>query len=97
MAVRPSTPRQCRLTPSPPPAPAPRPPGSPSPLPAHHPPQCPPTAPGTYLFSTGLLRLRGPPAVDAAGGNIALAARRLGVGRNTIYRKLRWGASCAGA
>jgi len=30
-------------------------------------------------------------AVDAAGGNIALAARRLGVGRNTIYRKLRWG------
>ncbi len=29
-------------------------------------------------------------AVDAAGGNIALAARRLGVGRNTIYRKLRW-------
>ncbi len=35
-------------------------------------------------------------AVDAAGGNIALAARRLGVGRNTIYRKLRWGPSAPG-
>ncbi len=35
-------------------------------------------------------------AVDAAGGNIALAARRLGVGRNTIYRKLRWGRNSAG-
>lgn len=29
-------------------------------------------------------------AVDAAGGNIAAAARRLGISRNTIYRKLRW-------
>jgi transcriptional regulator of acetoin/glycerol metabolism len=29
-------------------------------------------------------------AVDAAGGNISAAARRLGVSRNTIYRKLRW-------
>jgi transcriptional regulator of acetoin/glycerol metabolism len=28
-------------------------------------------------------------AVDAAGGNISRAARQLGVGRNTIYRKLR--------
>jgi transcriptional regulator of acetoin/glycerol metabolism len=28
-------------------------------------------------------------AVAAAGGNISSAARRLGVGRNTIYRKLR--------
>jgi transcriptional regulator of acetoin/glycerol metabolism len=35
-------------------------------------------------------------AVDAAGGNIALAARRLGVGRNTIYRKLRWGPAAPG-
>ncbi len=28
-------------------------------------------------------------AVDAAGGNISLAARQLGVARNTVYRKLR--------
>ena len=29
-------------------------------------------------------------AVEAAGGNISEAAKRLGVSRNTIYRKLRW-------
>ncbi|MFM2058084.1 MAG: hypothetical protein RLY71_2469 [Pseudomonadota bacterium] len=29
-------------------------------------------------------------AVDAAGGNISEAAKRLGISRNTIYRKLRW-------
>jgi transcriptional regulator of acetoin/glycerol metabolism len=29
-------------------------------------------------------------AVEAAGGNISAAARRLGVSRNTIYRKLHW-------
>ncbi len=29
-------------------------------------------------------------AVAAAGGNLSLAAKRLGVSRNTIYRKLRW-------
>ena len=29
-------------------------------------------------------------ALDAAGGNISIAARRLGISRNTIYRKLRW-------
>ena len=29
-------------------------------------------------------------AVAAAGGNISVAARQLGVSRNTIYRKLRW-------
>ncbi|MEY8877085.1 MAG: sigma-54-dependent Fis family transcriptional regulator [Leptothrix sp. (in: b-proteobacteria)] len=29
-------------------------------------------------------------AVDAAAGNISVAARRLGISRNTIYRKLRW-------
>lgn len=32
-------------------------------------------------------------AVDAAGGNISEASKRLGVSRNTIYRKLRWGRS----
>jgi transcriptional regulator of acetoin/glycerol metabolism len=30
-------------------------------------------------------------AVDAAGGNISEASKRLGISRNTIYRKLRWG------
>jgi transcriptional regulator of acetoin/glycerol metabolism len=28
-------------------------------------------------------------AVDAAGGNLSEAAKRLGMSRNTIYRKLR--------
>jgi transcriptional regulator of acetoin/glycerol metabolism len=29
-------------------------------------------------------------ALDAAGGNISVAAKQLGISRNTIYRKLRW-------
>jgi len=29
-------------------------------------------------------------AVDMAGGNISEASKRLGISRNTIYRKLRW-------
>ncbi len=29
-------------------------------------------------------------ALDAVGGNISEAAKRLGISRNTIYRKLRW-------
>jgi transcriptional regulator of acetoin/glycerol metabolism len=29
-------------------------------------------------------------AVEACGGNISEASKRLGVSRNTIYRKLRW-------
>ncbi len=29
-------------------------------------------------------------AVDEAGGNISAAAKRLGICRNTVYRKLRW-------
>jgi transcriptional regulator of acetoin/glycerol metabolism len=36
-------------------------------------------------------------AVDAAGGNISRAARKLGVARNTIYRKLRAAAAADGA
>jgi transcriptional regulator of acetoin/glycerol metabolism len=31
-------------------------------------------------------------AVEACGGNISEASKRLGVSRNTIYRKLRWNA-----
>jgi transcriptional regulator with PAS, ATPase and Fis domain len=30
-------------------------------------------------------------ALDAADGNISVASKRLGISRNTIYRKLRWG------
>jgi len=29
-------------------------------------------------------------AVETAGGNISVASKRLGISRNTIYRKLRW-------
>jgi sigma-54 dependent transcriptional regulator, acetoin dehydrogenase operon transcriptional activator AcoR len=29
-------------------------------------------------------------ALDAAGGNISVASKKLGISRNTIYRKLRW-------
>jgi len=29
-------------------------------------------------------------AVDAADGNISRASKKLGISRNTIYRKLRW-------
>ena len=32
-------------------------------------------------------------ALDAAGGNISAASKRLGISRNTIYRKLRWNQS----
>jgi sigma-54 dependent transcriptional regulator, acetoin dehydrogenase operon transcriptional activator AcoR len=32
-------------------------------------------------------------ALDAADGNISEAAKRLGISRNTIYRKLRWNGS----
>jgi transcriptional regulator of acetoin/glycerol metabolism len=30
-------------------------------------------------------------ALEAANGNISVASKRLGISRNTIYRKLRWG------
>jgi transcriptional regulator of acetoin/glycerol metabolism len=29
-------------------------------------------------------------ALDEAGGNISAASKRLGISRNTIYRRLRW-------
>jgi transcriptional regulator of acetoin/glycerol metabolism len=32
-------------------------------------------------------------AVEAAKGNISEASKRLGISRNTIYRKLRWNRS----
>jgi transcriptional regulator of acetoin/glycerol metabolism len=36
-------------------------------------------------------------AVDTCGGNISEAAKRLGISRNTIYRRLRWNRSTAHA
>lgn len=44
-------------------------------------------APGAKLEDVELAAIRR--AVDAAGGNISKAARQLGIGRNTVYRKLR--------
>jgi transcriptional regulator of acetoin/glycerol metabolism len=35
-------------------------------------------------------------AVDESGGNISVASKRLGISRNTIYRKLRWRDSAPG-
>lgn len=43
-------------------------------------------APATTLEAQEVEAVR--QAVEAAGGNISLAARRLGVARNTVYRKL---------
>jgi sigma-54 dependent transcriptional regulator, acetoin dehydrogenase operon transcriptional activator AcoR len=33
--------------------------------------------------------------LEACGGNISQASKRLGISRNTIYRKLRWGSASA--
>jgi transcriptional regulator of acetoin/glycerol metabolism len=60
--------------------------------PAEHTPRpaAPPPPPVTAV-SLEELELRAiAAAVDEAGGNISVAAKRLGVSRNTIYRKLRW-------
>ncbi|MBI5272054.1 MAG: sigma-54-dependent Fis family transcriptional regulator [Burkholderiales bacterium] len=46
------------------------------------------TDPGATLQDLELRTIR--EAVEAAQGNISVAARRLGISRNTIYRKLRW-------
>ncbi|CAN5466903.1 sigma-54-dependent Fis family transcriptional regulator [soil metagenome] len=46
-----------------------------------------PTAPHT-LEQAEIEMIRA--AVEAAGGNISAASKRLGISRNTIYRKLRW-------
>jgi transcriptional regulator of acetoin/glycerol metabolism len=51
------------------------------------PPDTPPGAPAT-MQALELQAIR--VAVEAAGGNISVAARRLGISRNTIYRRLHW-------
>ena len=47
-----------------------------------------PAAPTRPLEEVELEMIR--QAVEAAGGNISMASKRLGISRNTIYRKLRW-------
>ena len=56
--------------------------------PAAHRPAEPAAAPTRPLEEVELEMIR--QAVDAAGGNISMASKRLGISRNTIYRKLRW-------
>lgn len=51
-------------------------------------------APATTLQAMEIETIRR--AVEEAGGNISVASKRLGISRNTIYRKLRWRAGdCA--
>ena len=69
------------------------PPVEPTPLQATQPPAAETrTAPATTrpLEEMEIAAIRA--AVDAAGGNISEASKRLGISRNTIYRKLRWNA-----
>jgi transcriptional regulator of acetoin/glycerol metabolism len=47
-----------------------------------------PATPPRSLEEMGIEAIRH--AVEAAGGNISDASKRLGISRNTIYRKLRW-------
>ncbi|BEP61995.1 sigma-54-dependent Fis family transcriptional regulator [Variovorax sp. V213] len=85
-------------------APAPPPPGAPAlpeaahaaavpehtmrPTPDAEPrPDAPPEVPRT-LGEAGIDMIRS--ALAAADGNISVASKRLGISRNTIYRKLRW-------
>jgi transcriptional regulator of acetoin/glycerol metabolism len=73
---------------APPPAPAqPEPPVAAAQA-AATPPGGPPPEPARSLDDIQIGAIRA--AVDAAGGNISEAAKRLGISRNTIYRKLRW-------
>jgi transcriptional regulator of acetoin/glycerol metabolism len=53
----------------------------------------PPERPARALDDIELEAIRA--TLDAAGGNISEAARRLGISRNTIYRRLRWNESHA--
>ena len=58
---------------------------------AAHPPDAPdPAAPGRTVDAMELELIRR--TLDAVGGNISEASKRLGISRNTIYRKLRWNA-----
>ena len=53
-------------------------------------PEAAPALPRGTLEDAELALIRA--AVEAAGGNISAASKRLGIARNTIYRRLRWNA-----
>jgi transcriptional regulator of acetoin/glycerol metabolism len=50
-----------------------------------------PAAPGRTVGDMELELIRR--TLEATGGNVSEAAKRLGISRNTIYRKLRWNAA----
>jgi transcriptional regulator of acetoin/glycerol metabolism len=52
-------------------------------------PDSPPARPAAVTLEQAELEMM-QSALEAAGGNISEAAKRLGISRNTIYRKLRW-------
>ena len=58
----------------------------PAPLPSAFAPPAPASAKTLGEHEIDMIRA----ALDAAGGNISVASKRLGISRNTIYRKLRW-------
>jgi transcriptional regulator of acetoin/glycerol metabolism len=59
----------------------------PRPVPAPAMPPAPPVA-GRSLEEIEIETIR--LTLEAVGGNISEASKRLGISRNTIYRKLRW-------
>jgi transcriptional regulator of acetoin/glycerol metabolism len=62
--------------------------GSPQAGPAGFMPPAPPAPSARTLHEQEIAMIQA--ALDAAGGNISEASKRLGISRNTIYRKLRW-------
>jgi transcriptional regulator of acetoin/glycerol metabolism len=66
----------------------------PPPVAAAQPPQMPPPMVARSLEELEIDAIRN--ALAQAGGNISEASKRLGISRNTIYRKLRWNNRPAG-
>ena len=52
------------------------------------PPEPEPAGPASTLGDLELATIRR--ALEESGGNISVTSRRLGISRNTIYRRLRW-------
>jgi transcriptional regulator of acetoin/glycerol metabolism len=91
--VRPSTPPSVQHLFAASPAAEPSPEAQPAPAQAKAPeePVACDAAPARTLGEAEIELIRA--ALDAAKGNISEASKRLGISRNTIYRKLRWGKS----
>jgi len=85
-------PARAAIAAAPPPVAPVAPPAVPAAPAAAAPPAAPPppapAAPNRTLEELEIDMIRA--ALDAAGGNISEASKRLGISRNTIYRKLRW-------